>query len=183
MKTPVNRKDKNTKLFILLIKAYKRFFKIRGHPREIAFGFALGLFIGMTPTIGFQTAIAVFFATLLKWSKISAAAGVWITNPVTAPFIYSVTYLVGAKFLGIQKMESFSSEINVESLRKILNNTSELFGVLTVGGIIVGFPLAFAGYYFSYKAILKYRENIKIRIKRQKEKFINRKIKSRIKRR
>jgi uncharacterized protein (DUF2062 family) len=56
----------------LLRRAYERFVKIRGRPREIALGFALGVFIGMTPTIGIQMPIAVFFAALVKWSKISA---------------------------------------------------------------------------------------------------------------
>ena len=44
---------------------YKRFLKIRGEPREIALGFALGLFVGMTPT------------TLIG-SSISAQASHWV---------------------------------------------------------------------------------------------------------
>jgi uncharacterized protein (DUF2062 family) len=39
-------------------------------------GFAFGIFIGMTPTMGIQMPIAVFIAALIKWSKISAAFGV-----------------------------------------------------------------------------------------------------------
>jgi uncharacterized protein (DUF2062 family) len=77
-------------------KTYERFLKIRGTPREIGLGFAIGLFVGMSPTMGFQMAIAVFLAAVFKWNKISAAAAVWITNPVTAPIIYGVTYFIGA---------------------------------------------------------------------------------------
>ena len=51
----------------------------------------------MTPTMGIQMPIAIFFAAMLKWSKISAAFGVWITNPLTSPFIYGLTYIVDAK--------------------------------------------------------------------------------------
>ena len=50
---------------------YQRFIRTRGTPREIALGFALGLFIGFSPTMGAQIVIAVFFASLLKWSKIT----------------------------------------------------------------------------------------------------------------
>ena len=78
----------------LLSRAYERFVRIRGRPREIALGFALCIFIGMLPTMGIQMPIAVFFAALLKWSKISPAFGVWITNPFTSPFIYGLTYMV-----------------------------------------------------------------------------------------
>ena len=86
----------------MLYRAYERFVKIRGNPREIALGFALGLFVGMTPFMGFHMAIAVFFAALFKWNKIAAAAGGWISNPVTAPFVYAGTYYVGNKVLNIQ---------------------------------------------------------------------------------
>jgi uncharacterized protein (DUF2062 family) len=80
-------------------KIYERFLKIRGRPREIALGFALGLFIGMTPFMGIQMASAAFLAELFKWNKFSAATGAWITNPLTAPLIYSINYLIGARLL------------------------------------------------------------------------------------
>ena len=38
-----------------------RFIRLRGQPDEIAKGFALGIFIGMTPTLGFQMVLAVIF--------------------------------------------------------------------------------------------------------------------------
>ncbi len=78
-----------------------RFVRLRGTPDEIAKGVALGIFIGMTPTFGFQMAIAVFFAILLKENKLAAALGVWITNPVTAPFVYALEYESGRLLLGM----------------------------------------------------------------------------------
>jgi len=78
-----------------------RFIRLRGTPDEIAKGVALGIFIGMTPTFGFQMAIAVFFAILLKENKLAAALGVWITNPVTAPFVYALEYESGRLLLGM----------------------------------------------------------------------------------
>jgi uncharacterized protein (DUF2062 family) len=77
IQAPENKKlySKN-KRNTVLHKAYERFIKIRGHPREIALGFALGIFIGMTPTMGVQTPLAVFLAALFKWSKLSAGFGV-----------------------------------------------------------------------------------------------------------
>ena len=76
---PSKRKKKDN-LQNLLRRVYDRFVKVKGEPREIALGFGLGIFIGMTPTMGIQMPIAVFFAALFKWSKISAAFGVLITN-------------------------------------------------------------------------------------------------------
>ena len=94
---------KDNRFLSPLYKAYKRFLKIRGQPREIALGFALGLFVGMSPFIGLHTVIAVPLAALFKWNKLSSAISVWFTNAATAPIIYSITYLVGAKILGIKK--------------------------------------------------------------------------------
>ena len=46
-----------------------RLIRLRAEPNDIAKGMALGLFIGMTPTMGIQMPIAVFFAALFKWRQ------------------------------------------------------------------------------------------------------------------
>lgn len=158
-----------SKLLISLKKAYNRFLKIRGNPREIALGFALGLFIGMTPYMGLQMAISVFFAALLKWNKFAAATGVWISNPFTAPVLYGFTYYTGSKFLAVEKEYSLPEELNLDLLINIIKNAPEIFWTLTVGGIILGIPLAIAGYYLSFSAILKYRERIKLTLAKEKK--------------
>ncbi len=151
--------------------AYARFLKIRGEPREIALGFSLGLFIGMSPTMGFQIVIAVFLATLLKWNKISAALAVWITNPITAPFIYGATYLLGSKMLGLNKYQAISENISSgASLVTMVKKTPEIIGAMTVGGFIIGIPLALIGYYLAYSALDKYQEDIKRKLAEQRVK-------------
>lgn len=161
-----------SKLYQVLKRTYKRLIKIRGHPREIALGFAMGVFIGMSPTLGFQMAIAVCFAALLKWNKVSAGLGVWISNPVTAPFIYSITYLVGAKVLGISKMNDVFGNLDSTTIYRWVSNAPEIVWALVVGGVITGLPLAVIAYYFSYSAVEKYQEDIKKKLARQKEKLI-----------
>jgi len=59
---------------------YERFIKLKGAPREIALGFALGLMIGMTPFLGAHFVTCLVVASLLGWSKIAAMVGVNITN-------------------------------------------------------------------------------------------------------
>ncbi len=162
--------QKSNKLYLSLHKAYVRFLKIRGNPREIALGLALGLFVGMTPFMGFHTAIAVFFAALFKWNKISAAIGVWVTNPVTAPVIYSITYFTGSKLFGPTKAACLANDLSFSAIVKILQKTPEIFLVLSIGGVIVGLPLAVFGYYFSYSAVHKYQEGIRKKLAKAKEK-------------
>lgn len=82
---------------------FLRFARLSGSPDDIAKGMALGIFIGMTPTFGFQMAIAIFCAWLLRENKLAAALGVWITNPLTAPFIYALEYESGRLLLGMAR--------------------------------------------------------------------------------
>jgi uncharacterized protein len=149
-------------------KAYYRFLKIRGNPREIALGFALGVFVGMTPFMGLHTAIAVPLAALLKWNKFSAALAVWISNPLSAPAIYGITYYTGEKILFIQEGYKLPAEFSIDALFYTLRSAPEIIGILTVGGIVTGLPLAALGYYFSLKAILEYRESIRRKLEEKK---------------
>jgi uncharacterized protein (DUF2062 family) len=159
------------KLSRWLFKAYERFVKIRGDPREIALGFALGIFIGMTPTLGFQIAIAAFLAALLRWSKIPAAMGVWISNPATAPFVYGTTYLVGAKVLKLFTRESLPMRFTLSEMPEMFSKAPKIFFALTIGGILLGLPLAVASYYLSYAVIRKYQEKLKEKVVKRVKKI------------
>jgi len=152
-----------------LKRAYERFLKIRGSPREIALGFSLGLFIGMTPTIGFQMPIAIFVAALFKWNKISAALAVWITNPLTAPLIYSFSYFVGAKMLGFKIAPKLLTGLDFSTLKEA---GSKIFLATTVGGVVVGIPLALLGYYLAFSAVSGYQTKLKHRVAAKKEKLV-----------
>ena len=152
-------------------KAYERFLKIRGHPREIALGFALGLLVGMTPFMGLHTIAAVAVAALFKWNKISAAISVWITNAVTAPIIYGITYLVGARMMGIEKAFYLKDINSLSAIHNLILKTPEIVWAMTVGGMVIGLPLAVIGYYVVFSITSKYQEEIKAKIARSKEKL------------
>lgn len=157
-----------------LHKAYERFVKIRGTPRAIALGFALGVFVGVSPTMGVQTAIAIFLAALFKWNKISAAVGVWISNPLTAPFLYSITYFAGARILGLE-MSLEQPHIGVTTFLRIVEKAPEIFWAMCVGGVVLGLPVAVAAYTFAFSGVSKYQEGIRRRLAARKERLAQRK--------
>lgn len=175
----VNRSDKHIEikavqkksLVSLIRRVYERFIRIRGEPREVALGFALGIFVGMTPTIGVQTPIAIFLAALFKWSKLSAAIGVWISNPLTAPVIYSVTYIAGAKLLSLDPVFNMPLSPTWSTLKAMLQKAPRALGAMTVGGAIIGIPIAIISYYLSYVALEKYQKDVKEKLARQKAKL------------
>ncbi len=164
-------------------KAYQRFLKIRGHPREISLGFALGLFVGMSPFMGLHTAIAVLLAALFKWNKISAAIAVWISNPFTAPVIYGLTYITGATVMSYENSYTLPQQFDLDALVDIIRSAPDIIGVLIVGGLVMGIPLAAIGYFGAYFAIYEYRKNLQPRLNIEKATDIARKLKSRRSRR
>lgn len=152
-------------------RIYKRFIQIRGEPREVALGFALGIFVGMTPTMGVQTPIAIFIAALFKWSKLSAAVGVWISNPLTAPIIYGVSYITGAKFLNLDPVFNMPLSPTWSTLKALLLKAPLAFEAMAVGGVIIGLPLAVVSYYLSYAAVEKYQKDVKDKLAGPKAKL------------
>lgn len=139
---------------------YYRSVRLHGKPHEVAMGMAIGLAVGMTPTMGIQMPIAVALAAVMGQSKIAAAAGVWITNPVTAPLIYFITYALGAFFLGYPLRPP-------EGLRHAITHLGDLTGnillPLLVGGILAAIPMAVTGYWVTYQAVVAYRLKVKHR--------------------
>ncbi len=119
-----------------------RFLRLRGTPDEIAKGLALGIFIGMTPTFGMQMLIAVVFAFLLKENKLAAALGVWITNPLTAPFIYALEYESGRLLLRMPRLH-LPHEF---SLSAVQNLGYDFMVPLWAGSLIYGVVCAFLTY-------------------------------------
>jgi len=175
----VNRLDKESEieavqkenLASIIGRLYERFIMIRGEPREVALGFALGIFVGMTPTVGVQTPIAIFIAALFKWSKLSAAIGVWISNPLTVPLIYGVTYITGAKLLSLDPVFDMPLSPTWSTLKVMLQKAPQAIGAMMVGGALLGIPLAIASYYLSYAAVDKYQKDVKEKLVRQKAKL------------
>lgn len=161
-----------------LRKTYERFIKIRGEPRDIALGLALGIFIGMSPILGIQIWSAIFLAALFKWNKIAAALGTLISNPVSTPLIYTATYYVGSKFIETSETPPARLAWDFDALIGILSKTPQIFWACTLGGIILGLPLALLGYYLSYAAIVRYRTRLTQRLAEKRES-----IKERIKKR
>ena len=116
--------------------------------------------------------IAVFFAALFKWSKISAAFGVLITNPLTSPFIYGITYIVGAKMVGLKMTMTLPEDFSWSIVREMLKNAPAIFGALTIGGILIGLPLAVLSYYLSFAAVNKYQQSVKDKVSVQKARLV-----------
>lgn len=128
---------------------YLKIIRLREKPHSVALGLALGIFIGFTPTIPIQTYIAVGLALMLRCSKIAAAAGVWISNPLTlAPFYYA-EFIVGKWVLNSEAVFKLADY----SLFSMLENARRAMEVMMVGGIVMGIPAGIVTYFITYRIV------------------------------
>lgn len=144
-------------------------------PHRLALGIALGMFIGMTPTVGLQMMLVLLLASVIKANRIVGLPIVWITNPFTIAPIYFFNYMLGrsamsdwtaGEGLSYQEMRELLGQIGQTGL-------TELFGIefwskfshilmsigieLWIGSAVVGVILGLIAYLVSYRAIIWYR--------------------------
>ncbi|RLC26265.1 MAG: hypothetical protein DRH56_04780 [Deltaproteobacteria bacterium] len=134
---------------------YLKFIHLKGEPNELALGMAIGVFSGMLPIVPFQTALAVALALFFRASKITAALGTWVSNPLNWYFLYFYSYKLGALVMGLSERRAvFSSimkairsgEASLVVVGKILGAGSAFVSAFLVGGLIMGLVLSPAAY-------------------------------------
>ncbi len=143
-------------------KLYRRFvawlIAHTGTPHTIALGFAVGLFVALTPTVGFQMALGALFAHIVGGNRLIAAALAWITNPLTLVPIYYFNYQVGLLFIDadVERGKAFIhalSEISlfrpgtlIETIRLTAVEFAGIAWVLWAGSLVVATIVALVSY-------------------------------------
>jgi uncharacterized protein (DUF2062 family) len=115
---------------------------------------AFGIFIGIMPIIPFHMISAIALAMFFKASKITAAAGTWICNPITIYPIYKYCYKIGAFLLGIsynaRLLSPVMEEINqgefLNAVATILSAGGKAVAAFLTGGMALGALLAVPSY-------------------------------------
>ena len=126
---------------------------LEGDPHYIAMGMAIGVFIGITPTMPFHTVLAVGLAIILRGSKAAAALGVWFCNPITAPIFYWGSYKAGMYLLG----NPAPFDIKYESILELLDLGMDVTIAMIMGGVILGILPGIASYFITRKIITTLR--------------------------
>ncbi len=123
------RKQANSKLD-QLIKKYKiprEYLSI--NRKAIAKGVAIGLFWGFIP-MPMQMLAVVSMTPFVKFNVPIAISMVWLSNPITMPFMYYMEYQTGNFLLGSEGLK------NIElTLEWFSNNWDEILIPLYVGTI------------------------------------------------
>jgi len=140
---------------------FVRLKELQGDPRYIAIGMAIGVFVGVTPTIPFHTVIALALAFIFRGSTPAAAIGVWFANPVTIPIFYIGSFKLGMLILN----KPIPFDVKFESITELMSLGLDVTIAMIVGGAILGILPAIIAYILTYRIMTRVREKAKKRNK------------------
>ncbi|MEA5444078.1 DUF2062 domain-containing protein [Cyanobium gracile] len=122
-----------------LRQAIEWLWRQEGSPGQRARGLAAGVFMGCFPIFGFQTLLGVALASLVRGNHLLAAAGTWISNPITYVPLYWFNYQLGCLLLGPGKGWPGGMTLGQDSLRQV---GWDVTARLLLGSTVVGVVLA-----------------------------------------
>lgn len=134
-----------------------KFKRLQGSPQALAGGTAIGVFIGLTPTIPFHTVLIVLFSLLTRTSALAGIIISWIVcNPLTYLPIYYLSAVVGNHLTPYElNLENVKNALELamagdgieNSLTILLRSGYEVLVVMGVGGLFLALPVALISYY------------------------------------
>ncbi|HIJ90052.1 MAG: DUF2062 domain-containing protein [Desulfobulbaceae bacterium] len=140
---------------------YLKFLRLQGDPHSVALGVAIGLFIGITPTIPMHSALIIIISWPLRGNILAAfIAATAISNPLTWLPQYYFSWRLGTWLLPghlswnrIQALLSlFASDAGFEQSLALFKQLGlEAVAVMLLGGVLLAIPFACAGYFLSFK--------------------------------
>jgi len=74
--------------------------RVNASPAQVAWGVAVGVWLGVFPTFGLGIPLAFLLAWVFRFNKAAAVAGSLLMNPLTTPFFWALSALTGAAFTG-----------------------------------------------------------------------------------
>lgn len=130
---------------------YRQLLSLHGEPHSIAFGFAIGIFVGVTPTIPFHTILIIALCFFWKKNATAGFLGSWlISNPLTIPFLYVTQYRLGKLLLG---SHTANAVIRDYSLLNLMHRGWAVLAPCLLGGFIMAPFIALPAYFITYKTI------------------------------
>jgi uncharacterized protein len=142
-------------------------------PHRIAWGVLLGAIVTFTPTMGFQIAIYVALAAIVRANKISGIPILFLSNPFTAVPMYYFTWRVGALLTPGERISNDKVRLKLKRLTDEDAGLGELIepefwtdlgramvdmGLeLWVGGVLFGAVVGVPLYFVSYRSVMEYR--------------------------
>lgn len=154
-------------------------------PHKIALGFACGVFASFTPLFGLHFFYAAFCAWIVRGNILAACIGTIVGNPITFPFIATVSLGLGRQIMGFQEsgedissvMEGFGAAfaglwysllslvgLGEPAWHKLGLFFNQVFLPYYVGGILPGLAAAAVFYALARPAVAAYQARRRSRL-------------------
>jgi len=123
-----------------------------GSHGQRARGLAAGVFTGCYPFFGLQIVLGVALASLVRGNHLLAAAGTWISNPLTSLPLYWFNYQVGCWVLGAGPAFPSLQQVQEGALWDLgLAFSSRLMLGSTLVGVISAVLVGFGFWHWSHR--------------------------------
>lgn len=147
---------------------FLKLLRLRGSPHSIAFGAAIGVFIGLTPTIPFHTVLILLLTLLTRTSFIAGfITSILVCSPLTYVPIYYLSLVIGNFVTPFhlnwekvkQVLDVLLSDASMEErVGPLLSLGYEAISVMMIGGIVLALPFAIVSYYLCHFLVVSFRE-------------------------
>lgn len=120
-------------------------------PQRVALAFAIGVFFGFSPFLGFQTLLGISLAFYFRLSRVAVVAGTWVNLPFFVPVYYAVATELGARMLGQRPPSKMAEDvalavsqasISIGGIERVLNVLRPMIWPFalgsTLGGLLLG---------------------------------------------
>lgn len=134
---------------------YHRLVRLRSTSEEIARGLATGVFFGCLPMFGLQIILSLAGATLVRGSRIAAAAATWVSNPFTYVPLYAFGFQVGRALLGYRHL-TFPQD-GVPSLNNLSSLGGDFLTALFFGCGVMGVVASVCSYWSCFYLVERAR--------------------------
>jgi len=142
-----------------------KFLRLKGDPQSLAWGTAIGTFLGITPTIPFHTISVLVFTFVTRTSTIAGLlATLIVCNPVTYVPQYYFSTVIGNYVTPYElNWDRIKHVLDLllakpgftESVQALSNLGYEAVIVLLVGGSILALPFAIISYCLSLRFFIR----------------------------
>ena len=147
---------------------YLKFLRLKGDPKSLAAGTAIGVFVGLTPTIPLHTVALIALTVITRTSFIAAmTSSVLVCNPLTYAPIYYFSLVIGNAVTPYElSWEKIKAVLDLllshpglgPSLQALANLGLEAIIVMVVGGCLLALPFTLISYYLSLSLFVKIRK-------------------------
>lgn len=139
---------------------YYKVVRLDDPPEKIARGIAIGVFMGIFPTFGVGIILSIISAYILKANRAAAVLGSFIMNPLTIPFFWTLSSIVGSVIFW-ENRELLMSNIKNHNF---LNGMGWAYVVFLVGNLVVSTTFSAASYFITKKWIIIHRKHKAMRL-------------------